>query len=66
MLSLILITFSVLIVSMVLAAKGVERKEKASVECELSKYCDLEKQKSKVCSSVKESSYNYLTMAKSK
>ncbi|MBU2493288.1 MAG: hypothetical protein KJ571_11740 [Bacteroidetes bacterium] len=66
MLSLILITFSVLIVSMVLTAKGVERKEKASVECELIKYCDLEKQKSKVCSSVKESSYNYLTIAKSK
>jgi len=51
---------------MVLTAKGVERKEKASVECELIKYCDLEKQKSKVCSSVKESSYNYLTIAKSK
>lgn len=66
MLSLILITFSVLIVSMILTAKGIEKKENASVECELSKYCELEKQKSKVCSSVKESSYNYLTMAKSK
>ena len=66
MLSLILITFSVLIVSMVLAAKGIERKEKASVECELSKYCDLEKQSSKTCTATNDTSFNYMTLVKSK
>ena len=66
MFELVLITFMILFVSMILTAKGIEKKEKSSIECELSKFCDLEKQRSKACSSVKESSYNYLTMAKTK
>jgi len=66
MILLISITFVVLVTAMLITAKGIEKKEKASIECELSKYCDLEKQRNKSCSTVKEKSFNYLTMSPSK
>ncbi|MCB0748485.1 MAG: hypothetical protein KDC90_13570 [Ignavibacteriae bacterium] len=61
MLVTILITLIILTFSMIIVAKGSEKKEKSSIECALSKFCEVEQLKQ--CNQVKESSINYIKMA---
>lgn len=60
MLTIMLFTVIVFPVAMLITAKGIEKKEKSSIECALSEYCEIEKAKN--CSQEKETSINYLTM----
>lgn len=61
MLIIFLITTLILTFSMIIVAKGLEKKEKSSIECALSKFCEVEKLKQ--CNQVKETSINYIKMA---
>ncbi|MBL1215193.1 MAG: hypothetical protein HND52_17635 [Ignavibacteriae bacterium] len=60
MLIITLITLIILSAAMFLTAKGIERKEKNSIECGLSKFCSIEKLKE--CSPVNKPSTNYLAL----
>lgn len=60
MLLVIPITLIIFSVAMIITAKGIERKENSTIECELREYCDVERLKQ--CS-VKESSINYLAIS---
>lgn len=60
MLIIVLITLATFIITMLITSNGIERKEKSTIECELSKFCDVEK--AKKCIQVKEITKNYFTL----